>query len=120
MFRSATPRGCTVPVPGRDAIDLSAIRIGSVAQRDTPAGQGTRRVPAPQGKAKGWFPPPGQSNPLVGLMGEDCHVMTNSIAIGLGLFIIAAFAVNFAMGWDGHIFLARKLADAIEWLAFWR
>ena len=46
--------------------------------------------------------------------------MTNSIAIGIVLAVMVALIVNFAMGWEGHIFLGRKLADAIEWLAFWR
>ncbi|MFD1511429.1 hypothetical protein [Lacimonas salitolerans] len=47
--------------------------------------------------------------------------MTNQIAIGLGLVILAA------IGWDQYahdgaylLFLAKKGFDLIEWMAFWR
>lgn len=46
--------------------------------------------------------------------------MTNSIAIGLGLAILAVVAANLAFGWELHIFLGRKLVAVIEWMAFWR
>ena len=46
--------------------------------------------------------------------------MTNSIAIGLGLAILAVVAANAVFGWDLHIFLGRKLVEVIEWMAFWR
>jgi len=46
--------------------------------------------------------------------------MTNTVAISLMMMILVALIINFAMGWDAHIFLGRKLADAIEWMAFWR
>ncbi|HEY9020767.1 MAG: hypothetical protein QUV10_15395 [Paracoccaceae bacterium] len=47
--------------------------------------------------------------------------MTNQIAIGLGLLIVAGLGLD-AVLYDGAnlLFLLRKLADLIEWLAFWR
>jgi hypothetical protein len=47
--------------------------------------------------------------------------MTNKIAIALGLFILAIFALDYyVIGADIHIFLGRKLGDLIEYMAFWR
>ncbi len=47
--------------------------------------------------------------------------MTNSIAIGLGLVILSAVAVDAVLyGWDHLIFLAKKGVELIEWMAFWR
>ncbi|HKL55668.1 MAG: hypothetical protein ACX93P_05720 [Roseovarius sp.] len=47
--------------------------------------------------------------------------MTNPIAIALGALILAGLAVDFwVYDWSATIFLARKLSDLIEWLAFWR
>ncbi len=47
--------------------------------------------------------------------------MTDRIALFLGLMIVAA------LGWDyffndfaATFFVARKVVDLIEWLAFWR
>lgn len=47
--------------------------------------------------------------------------MTNRIAIAIGL-IMAAFLVvdSFVFGWANTLFLAKKFADLIEWMAFWR
>ncbi|WP_204362765.1 hypothetical protein [Litorivita pollutaquae] len=47
--------------------------------------------------------------------------MTNKIAIGLGLSILGLIALDHFLA-DGFntLFLLRKLADLIEWLAFWR
>lgn len=46
--------------------------------------------------------------------------MTNRIAIGLALTVVALIALNFAMGWSAHIFLGRKFVALVEWLAIWR
>ncbi len=46
--------------------------------------------------------------------------MTNRLAIILGAVVLFALALNFYFGWEHHIFLARKLMDLIEYLAFWR
>ncbi len=47
--------------------------------------------------------------------------MTNTIAIWLFLFIVAAFAIDYAVfGWDGLYAIMRVLIDLIRWLAFWR
>ncbi len=46
--------------------------------------------------------------------------MTNQVAIGLVLLIVAALGANFWLGLDAHIFLGKKFVDFIEWLAFWR
>jgi hypothetical protein len=47
--------------------------------------------------------------------------MTNQIAIGLGVLIVTGLGLD-ALLHDGAnlLFLLRKLADLIEWLAFWR
>ncbi len=47
--------------------------------------------------------------------------MTNRIAIWLGLLLIAALAVDtWIYGSEHLIYLARKLSELIEWIAFWR
>ena len=47
--------------------------------------------------------------------------MTNKIAIGLGLFVFAAFAVD-AYVFDGEmpVFLGKKIFEFLDWIAFWR
>ncbi len=47
--------------------------------------------------------------------------MTNRIALALGLLLIALLAADvFAAEGARSLFLAKKLADVIEYLAFWR
>jgi len=47
--------------------------------------------------------------------------MTNKIALMLGLLIVGAIVVDVMYYGTEHIvFLAKKMADLIEWLAFWR
>ena len=46
--------------------------------------------------------------------------MTNRIALGLGLFLVVAFALNFALGLEWHVYIARRLLDLIRLIAFWR
>ncbi len=47
--------------------------------------------------------------------------MTNRIAIVLGLIIIGAIVVDYVFfGTEHAIFLAKKMTELIEWLAFWR
>jgi len=47
--------------------------------------------------------------------------MTNRIAFVLALLIIATIAVDLFYFGDQHmVFLAKKMFDLIEWLAFWR
>lgn len=47
--------------------------------------------------------------------------MTNKIAIVFGLMIIAAIIIDVSVfGTDHMIFLGKKLAALIEWMAFWR
>jgi hypothetical protein len=46
--------------------------------------------------------------------------MTNRIALGLGLFLAVALAVNYALGLEGHIFIGRKFIDLVRLIAFWR
>jgi hypothetical protein len=47
--------------------------------------------------------------------------MTNRIALALGLLILGALVTDFAVyGGASSLFLAKKLADVIEYLAFWR
>ncbi|GAA3872010.1 hypothetical protein [Celeribacter arenosi] len=47
--------------------------------------------------------------------------MTNRIALGLGIVLLAAIAADFAFN-DGQalLFLARKFLDLIRVIAFWR
>ena len=47
--------------------------------------------------------------------------MTNTLAIVLGTLIVGAIAFD-AIANDGAtlLFLGKKLAELIEWLAFWR
>lgn len=47
--------------------------------------------------------------------------MTNRIAIALGLLIIGAIVLDvLAFGTEHLVFLGKKLAELIEWVAFWR
>ena len=47
--------------------------------------------------------------------------MTNQIAIALGLLILIGLGIDWQyFGWEGTLFLARRLTDLIEWLKFWR
>lgn len=47
--------------------------------------------------------------------------MTDRIAVALGLIVAAALAADFGLnGGQGSLFMARRLAGAIEWAAFWR
>ena len=47
--------------------------------------------------------------------------MTDRIALWLfGLILLGLCLDYYLQGWDGLIFLAAKLSDLIEWLAFWR
>ncbi|MEZ5714418.1 MAG: hypothetical protein R3D85_04155 [Paracoccaceae bacterium] len=47
--------------------------------------------------------------------------MTNQIAIGLGIVILGLLGIDiFFFGGANLLFLLRKLADLIEWVAFWR
>lgn len=47
--------------------------------------------------------------------------MTNKIALGLAVLILGAFAVDLLfLGGGLPVFLGRRLAELIEWVAFWR
>ncbi|MGR3321598.1 MAG: hypothetical protein ACU0DK_06685 [Pseudooceanicola sp.] len=47
--------------------------------------------------------------------------MTNQIALALGLTLAALVALDAVVfDWSNCLFLAKKLADLIEWIAFWR
>ncbi|MGB5865057.1 MAG: hypothetical protein WBG95_12250 [Sulfitobacter sp.] len=47
--------------------------------------------------------------------------MTNKIAFVLALLIVGAIVIDVAFfGTDHALFLAKKLTDLIEWIAFWR
>lgn len=47
--------------------------------------------------------------------------MTNRTAIIIGVIIVTLLVLDNGVG-DGNntLFLMRKLADFVEWLAFWR
>ena len=47
--------------------------------------------------------------------------MTNKIALGLGLTLLALIAGDLIFYESQHLlFLGKKLFELIEWLAFWR
>ena len=47
--------------------------------------------------------------------------MTNTLAIYLGLFIVAGLLADFFLtGGTNLLFLAKKFTDMTEWIAFWR
>ncbi len=47
--------------------------------------------------------------------------MTDRIALGLGLLIVAAVGIDvFVYGSDHMVFLGKRIYELIEWLAFWR
>lgn len=47
--------------------------------------------------------------------------MTNQIAIVLGLILAGLLVLDYTLfDWGNTLFLLRKLADMIEYLAFWR
>lgn len=47
--------------------------------------------------------------------------MTNRIAFVLGLIIIGAIVLDYVYyGVEHIVFLAKKMNELIEWLAFWR
>jgi hypothetical protein len=75
--------------------------------------------------APGPWPRPMRARPLFCLAPSRAirqnRPMTNKIALGLGLLIVAAFAVDaYAFGGEMPVFLGRKLFEFLEWLAFWR
>ena len=46
--------------------------------------------------------------------------MTNRLALFLALLVVAFFALDrFVLHWNAPLFLARKIADLSDWLAFW-
>ena len=60
---------------------------------------------------------------------RPCHIgrtnrspsLTNRIAIALGLILIAAIVVDVMVyGTEHLIFLAKKMMELMEWIAFWR
>jgi hypothetical protein len=47
--------------------------------------------------------------------------VTNGIAIGIGICVVGALVVDYAMfSGAGSLFMARKGMEFIEWVAFWR
>lgn len=47
--------------------------------------------------------------------------MTNRSAFILGLIIVVAIVVDVTLyGSDNLVFLGKKLAELLEWIAFWR
>ena len=47
--------------------------------------------------------------------------MTDKLALWLAGLILVALALDWALtGFQATLFVARKFADLIEWVAFWR
>jgi hypothetical protein len=48
-------------------------------------------------------------------------LMTNKIALALGLLVIAVFAADSLAGEGGlPVLLGKKLFEFLDWIAFWR
>lgn len=48
-------------------------------------------------------------------------IMTDRIALGLGIFFLAALGLDLVMYGSEHlVFLGKKFFEFTEWLAFWR
>ena len=46
--------------------------------------------------------------------------MTNGLALGIGVAICAALALDAVFGLPVTLFLAREFLGLLDWLAFWR
>ena len=46
--------------------------------------------------------------------------MTNRIALGIGLAIVAILALDYALGLGLAVFLGRRFLDLINLIAIWR
>ena len=56
-----------------------------------------------------------------GVTAGDATLMTNQIAMFLGLLILVGLGVDWHyFEWEATVFLSRKFAQLIEWVAFWR
>ncbi len=53
-------------------------------------------------------------------MATGAQGMTNRLAVILAVLIGAGLVLDMAMGWGLALFLARRFADLVEWMAFWR
>ena len=47
--------------------------------------------------------------------------MTNALAIWIAIVVAALLAVDAVLfDWSNSLFLARKFAELLRWMAFWR
>lgn len=47
--------------------------------------------------------------------------MTNTIALAMGLILLVALGVDYALFGSEHLlFLAKKFVVLLDWVAFWR
>lgn len=46
--------------------------------------------------------------------------MTNRIALGIGIAIVAILALDYALGFGLAVFLGRRFLDLINLVAVWR
>lgn len=46
--------------------------------------------------------------------------MTNRLAIILAVLIVGGLTLDAVFGWGLGLFMARRFADLVEWMAFWR
>ncbi|GGE28381.1 hypothetical protein GCM10011360_15720 [Primorskyibacter flagellatus] len=47
--------------------------------------------------------------------------MTNTLSVALAAIIIGLLVADWQMAdWANSLFLARKFAELLEWVAFWR
>lgn len=50
----------------------------------------------------------------------EAPCMTDRIALVLALLLFGLIALDLVAGWGGTLFLLRKFADLVDWVAFWR
>ena len=85
----------------------------------------------PHGRCRGGDGQPGLSGAFAGLRAASApvisgrtnrsHLVTNRIALILGLILIAAMVADVMyFGTEHLIFLGKKMFDLMEWMAFWR
>jgi len=57
----------------------------------------------------------------VGGARSKVRTLTNRLAVILGLLVIGFFLLDhFVLGMGAPLFLARKVGELTDWLAFWR
>lgn len=101
--------------------DPDGLRILVIGKRRSHAPQSLSQGPAPHKLTKRPTMGP-QKWPSAQARGvADNQTMTNTLAIWIVILIAAFLTVDaIAFDWDLSVFLGRKFADLLWWMAFWR